>query len=98
MSTEHYNKEIEEQKKEKECIAKAMGQAIRLLRNNKKLSQGKVCKKGNIDPVVFQRYDTGKVAPGIYNLLKIAKGIEIHPSKILEKAVEFLNSDAENNE
>ncbi len=85
--------EQEQQKLEKKRIAQAMGQAIRMFREEKELSKYKACRLANIDPVVFQRYDTGKVSPGIYNLLKIAKGIDVHPAQILEKAVEILESD-----
>lgn len=96
------DKEKKEQQRQKDMIAEAMGRAIRYYReqqylpeNKRKLiSQDKVSERGGLEPNVFQRYDTGKVSPGMVNLLKIAKGLDINPERIVEKAFQFLKENS----
>lgn len=85
--------EKEEQKKQKQLIAEAIGEAIRFFREKKDFSQNYVSELSRLERNVFQRYDSGKVAPGIYNLIKIAKALEMNPEDIVQKAYKILQAN-----
>ena len=61
-----------------------LGDKLRELRRERKISQQKVSYRTHISPVQLSRYENGKTMPNFHNLVKIAKALEVPLEYFLE--------------
>lgn len=67
-----------------EKISAKLGQNIKRIRENKKMTQGDVCRNTGMDRAYVSRLEAGIKNPTIVNLEKIAKALGVSPDKLLK--------------
>ena len=67
-----------------EKISKKLGINIKKIRAKKKMSQGNLCRKSNIDRGYMSAIENGKNNITIGTLAKIAEALEVSPDKLLK--------------
>jgi XRE family transcriptional regulator, regulator of sulfur utilization len=65
-------------------IAKKLGNNIRELREERKLTQGDICRATGMDRAYVSRVESGMTNPTISNLEKIAKALDVSPDLLLK--------------
>ena len=65
---------------------KALGAAIREIREGKKLGQERAALKSDVDRAYYSAIERGLHNPGFETLLKISKGLDVPVAKIVELA------------
>jgi len=61
-----------------------LGDKLKELRKERRISQQKVSYRTHISPVQLSRYENGKTMPNFQNLVKIAKALEVPLEYFLE--------------
>lgn len=70
--------------REKKKYLKAIGNNIKALRIELKLSFRSLAQKCDVDHSQISKIEKGYVSFEILTLLELAKGLEVHPKKLLE--------------
>ena len=70
--------------RENKKYLKAIGNNIKALRNELKLSYRSLAQKCDVDHSQISKIEKGYVSFEILTLLELAKGLEVHPKKLLE--------------
>ena len=65
------------------------GKQVEKLRKRKNLSYRKLAQNCNIDYSDISKIEKGKANITMLTLLELAKGLEVHPKKLLDFEVEF---------
>lgn len=79
-----------------EEIADAIGQALKMLRKEKGLSQSDVYLAASLERNTYQKYDSGRVArPMFGNIIRIAEAMQTTPGAIFDKAYKILKQKEE---
>lgn len=65
------------------------GKQVEKLRKKKNLSYRKLAQNCNIDYSDISKIEKGKANITMLTLLELAKGLEVHPKKLLDFEVEF---------
>lgn len=65
------------------AIIKAIGQKIKSVRQNKKISIYKLAERSELSYVTISRIENGHKNLTITTLYEFAKGLKVHPSKLL---------------
>jgi transcriptional regulator with XRE-family HTH domain len=61
------------------------GQTIRKRRHKRGMTLAKLAKLAHIDPSYLADVERGERNPSLLNILKLAAGLDVHPSKLLVK-------------
>lgn len=70
--------------REKQKYLKTIGNNIKILRTERKLSYRSLAQKCDVDHSQISKIEKGFVSFEILTLIEIAKGLEIHPRAILD--------------
>ena len=62
----------------------AFGKHVKKLRNRKKLSRENLAVYSNIETMQVYRVETGQANATISTIVALAKGLEVHPKKLLD--------------
>ena len=77
---------------EKQQVQKLFGQVIYEIRISKNLKQSDVAEAGRLDDTYVSDLERGNYMPSLYTVLKLAKGLQVSPSKLINKFEEKLSS------
>ena len=69
---------------DKELLQKAVGNRIRMLREEKKIPQQDIAGACNIEKSNFSRIEAGKTNPTVFTLYKIAKSLGVEMTDLLK--------------
>jgi len=62
----------------------AFGKHVKKLRNRKKLSRETLAAYSNIETMQVYRVETGQTNATVSTIVALAKGLEVHPKKLLD--------------
>lgn len=68
---------------EKQRVQEIFGQVIYEIRLSKNLKQSEVAEKGELDVTYVSDIERGKYMPSLLTVLKLTKGLDVSPKKII---------------
>jgi len=66
-------------------ISKKLGNNLKMIRLEKGMSQGDICRASGMDRGYISRVESGQKNPTISNLEKIAMALKVSPDELLKK-------------
>lgn len=77
----------------KTASAEAFGKVISEVRLNKNLKQSEVAENGRLDVTYVSDLERGKYMPSLLTVLKLAKGLDVQPEKLINALQEKITPD-----
>ncbi|MCW9705807.1 helix-turn-helix domain-containing protein [Fodinibius salsisoli] len=77
---------------EKQQVQNIFGEVIYEIRMDKNLKQSEVAEKGRMDVTYISDLERGKYMPSLFTVLKLAKGLEVIPTKLISALQEKMNA------
>jgi transcriptional regulator with XRE-family HTH domain len=78
---------------EKQRVQKLFGEVISEVRLSKNLKQSEVAEKGRLDVTYVSDLERGKYMPSLLTVLKLAKGLDVQPEKLINALQKKIPSD-----
>jgi transcriptional regulator with XRE-family HTH domain len=78
---------------EKQRVQKLFGEVISEVRLSKNLKQSEVAEKGRLDVTYVSDLERGKYMPSLLTVLKLAKGLDVQPQKLINALQKKIPSD-----
>ena len=72
-----------------EVILSQFGERIKMVRNERKMSQEKLAELSKLDRTYISSVERGKRNIGILNIIKIANALNVNACSLLEKLGDF---------
>lgn len=72
-----------------EVILSQLGEQIKLVRNERQISQEKLAELSKLDRTYISSVERGQRNIGILNIIKIANALNVNASSLLEKLGDF---------
>lgn len=73
---------------QRDTLAFQIGNILKRVRTEKKISQALLSSRTKIQRPLIARIESGKHLPNISTLIRMARGLEINPGRVLERALE----------
>lgn len=77
---------------EKQRVQKLFGEVIAEIRLSKNLKQSEVAEKGRLDVTYVSDLERGKYMPSLFTVLKLAKGLDVFPEKLINALQEEITT------
>lgn len=69
---------------EKQRVQNLFGEVLYEVRLSKKLKQSEVAEKGRLDVTYVSDLERGKYMPSLFTVLKLSKGLNVSPIKLVD--------------